>query len=345
MTKKSLDSAIDPVEKYKLALSADDPFAALGSALVALLGSAALSIGLYYMVLWLPWLSWPVVGLIGLWVLGVLGIIGSECRLYVAKSDKGTSTIRGASQGAVEIKGQVKAITGHGLVSPAMQIPCVHYKTAVAPCGLKQVVVQAAFFEQSADRALLIDDGTGETFVPRFANTLGNQLLQTIKTVDDLPPHLKDLLVSSSSQRQTHIPKGPYNLYESVLPVGLMVQANANLVTLKASDSYIRAWKNIDSNLDILLSANEQEQIEQDWRLYTDTIISKSREEGAPVPRLNALIPLSGAASFTLQYRSASNGFFATSQSWVLVLVTIAPVLLAMILLGWLAPRELWLWQ
>lgn len=345
MTERSLDSSLDPVEKYKLALSADDPFAVVGSALAALFGSSAISAGLYYMVLWLPWLSWPVIGLIGLWVLGVLGIIFSECRLYVTKSDTGTSTIRGASQGAVEIKGRVKAIAGQGLISPAMQIPCVHYKTAVASCGLKQVVVQAAFFEQTAARALLIDDGTDEAFVPRFANTLGEQLLQAFKTVDTLPAHLKDQVLSSSSQHHVDMPEGSYNLYESVLPVGLMVQANANLVTLKASDSYIRAWRNIDSNLDILLSATEQEQIEKDWRSYTDTAISKSREDGNPVPRLNALIPLQGAASFTLQYRPASRSLFATSLSWVLVLLSIAPVILAMVLLGWLAPQDLWAWR
>ena len=345
MTRRSDHSSIDPASTYNLKLPTEGRLNSFILSLITLLVATAISIGLYYLVRWQVWLSWPVIALILIWTLGALGVVVSDWKRYIAQSDMGTSTIRGASQGLVEIKGRVKAIPGHTLISPSAQIPCVHYQTSVSCCSMKQIVVEAAFFQEQVGRALLIEDDTGEAFAPRFANTLNNQLLQTFKTVNELPAHLKEHLRSNAPQHQADIPPGPYNLNESVLPVGARVQANANLVTLKASDSYIRAWRSLDSDLDLRISADQQAQIDRDWRSYADRFISQSEQDGEPIARLNALMPLAGDTSFTLKYCPAGNPLFAMSNSWILVMLSIAPILLALVLVGWLSPQDLWPWQ
>lgn len=332
----------NPVKTYQLGLPVQGKTDVLSGALFSLLITTVASVGLYYLVRWLPWLFWPVIALSIFWIHGSLGVIG-ELRRYFSRSDTATSTIRGAAQGDVEILGKVKAIPGHELTSPAIQVPCVRYKTRVSRSANGSV--KPFFFKEDATRAFLIDDGTGEVFAPRLANSFNGLLLQTFKTIRRLPEKLQDRLLSSSEYQGLDLPRGPYEVDESVMPVGINVQANATFVTINASDSYIRAWKGLNNNRDLQLSESEIERIESDWRAYADTFLSPTNGSSDPAPLVNALLPARGDNTFTLQYRPHKKNYVALDTITIQLVMSIAPIILVLILFGWLSPQDLWPWR
>lgn len=331
----------DPVKTYRLGLPVQGKTDVFSGVLMTLLMTTAASVGLYFLVRWLPWLFWPVIALSVFWIHGSLGVIG-ELRRYFSRSDTATSTIRGAAQGDVEIIGKVKAIPDYELTSPAIQVPCVRYKTKISRPTSGSV--KPVFFEEDVTRAFLIDDGSGEVFAPRLANSFNGLLLQTFKTIRRLPEKLQDRLLSLPEYQGLDLSRGPYEVDESIMPVGVNVQANAIFVTLKASDSYIRAWKRLENNRDLQLSESEVERVESDWRAYADTFLSPTHGSGDPAPLVNALFPARGDNTFTLQYRPNKKNYVALDTIAIQLVMSFAPIILILILFGWLSPQDLWPW-
>lgn len=332
----------DPIKTYHLQLPDQGKKDALAGLLLALAVTITLCIGFYYLVRWLPWLFWPLIVLNGLWISGCWFASAAALRRHIAGSDTATSTIRSAAQGATELKGRVKAIPGHELNSPVHQMPCVRYQTEISRSASS--VLEPFLFREHGSRALLIDDGTGEVFAPRFANTFSGLLLQSIKTIRHLPDRLQDQIRSSPEDQGVDIPRGPYDVRESVMPVGVRVQVNAIFVTLKASDSYIGAWERLGNDLEVLLSARQRKQIESDWRAYADTFLEKTDDSSNQAPLLNALMPFKGDTSFTLQYLKQKRNTLALEEALTLLVMSIASVILVLILFGWLSPQDLWPW-
>lgn len=331
----------DPAVTYGLQLPGEGLANTLVSSLLLISVTTALAVSLYYSVQVLSWLLWPVIVLAILWLLGVLQSVISGWKNHVKQLDTATSTIRGASQGSIEIIGRVKAIEGQALLSPMYQIPCVHYQVSVGRAEIKGIFINNAFFQERASRALLINDGTGEVFTPSFANTFNDQLLRRIEGAK-LPPHLREHIRSVPEFQSISLPRGMCNLSESLMPVGVMVQANAILLTLKASDSYIRAWARLGNDLEIMLSASQRDQIESEWRTYADTCVAHANANNKPAPLLNVLVPANGRTSFTLTYRPRTRKRFWMSTEGFQLVMSIAPVILILVLFGWISPEDLW---
>ncbi len=339
--KESVQTLDDPAVAYGLSLPGQGVRDSAALGLVVLLVTSAVAVSAYYLVQALPWLFWPVVILAALWLFAALLLIIDGWRNYLARTDTATSTIRGASQGAIEIVGRVKAIEGQTLVSPINQIPCVHYRASVSCPSINKIVVNNAFFQEQAGRALLIDDGTGEAFAPSFANTFNDQLLNRFEA-SKLPRHLHDRIRSNPDYQGITLPRGSCNLDESLMPVGITAQVNAILVTIKASDSYIGAWTRLGNDLEILLSPSQRDRIDTEWRAYADTFLAQADAKNKPAPLLNALVPFTGTTSFTLTYRPKTKTRFVMGNLGFQLIMSIAPTVLILMLFGWISHKDLW---
>jgi len=311
--------------------------------IMAFVLSCGVSVGLYFLVQWLTWLFWPVIVLLGLFILGNIGVMVDHFRWRVVNADTGTSTIRGATQGDVEIKGQIKAIKGQELTSLVYELPCVRYKTSISQLGTGSIV-GASFFSEQYCRALLLDDGTGEVFVPQFANSFDGQMLMKSVTLEKLTEQVKQHILANIDISNFKIPTGPFSITEYMMPVGATAQMNARFATIKASDSYTETWRRLANEPELPLPPDTLEQMESDWRSYADTFIQGSGNDSQPAPLLNVLIPSETDLSFTLKYCGEHSRSMTLEIVSISMLLSIPLLALAAILLGWLSPQQLWPW-
>lgn len=220
------------------------------------------------------WLHWPAMALLaGAGGFG-LYVLYTTLREAARRQDTPTSTIRGAAQGAVEVRGHVHFIPGRELASHLLDIACVAYSSKLE--GLRTSEMDDTLVDVSGARSFLLRDGTGEVFVPA---TFGHTGLAA-KAVDNRrePP--------------AHIRCGDTSKYdclrvtEWVVPTDIDAQANGYFLTLRAYEDFKAAHA-------ARRDGGHLSTAEQDWRAYADAAMAAAGPN-APPPRLNVLLPIDG---------------------------------------------------
>lgn len=268
----------------------------------------------------LPWLHWPVIVTLAGTVIFALWVAVFTLRSGARSQDTPTSTIRGAAQGEVELRGRVHAIPGRELVSTLMNVACITYSGKVL--GLKADETDDTLQKVSGRCSFLLRDGTGEVFVPACFFDEGLSLTAT-EMMGKPPPSLGRLTTSQYDG---------FKLCETLVPIDIDVQVNGVFATLGADESYVdlvtqRSVGTIDPTIDT------------DWRAYADAALAANPAH-MPPPRLNVVLPdadrLGVVVSDSANDQSSQAGTAAT-----LVLLAILPALAMLSMLGLVEVGEL----
>lgn len=219
----------------------------------------------------LPWLHWPVIVTLAGAVMFALVAAVFTLRGGARNQDTPTSTIRGAAQGYIELRGRIHAIPGRELVSTLMNVACITYSGKVL--GLKADQSDDTLLKVSGRWSFLLRDGTGEVFVPACFFDEGLSLTAT-ETMGKPPPSLGRLTTSQYDR---------FKLCETLVPIDIDVQVNGVFATLGADESYVglvtkRSVGTIDPAIDT------------DWRAYADAALTANPTHKPP-PRLNVMLP------------------------------------------------------
>lgn len=218
------------------------------------------------------WLYWPVMALLaGAGGFG-LYVIYTLLRNAARRQDTPTSTIRGAAQGAVEVRGRVHFLPGRELTSHLLDIACIAYTSKLE--GRRSGETDDTLVDVKGACSFLLRDGTGEVFVPATF-------------------HHTDLAANIVDDRSTPPPQarcgdtGKYDylrVSEWVVPVDVEAQANGMFMTLRADEDFEAAHAARRAGDRLAAAA-------QDWRAYADAAIAAAPANALP-PRLNVLLPI-----------------------------------------------------
>ena len=299
------------------------------TAIVALI--AAIAFGLYGLTLWYAWLYWPVAVVLSLMLLAILVLVRFTRAENINRQDTAQTTIRGASQGSVELVGRIKGIESLTLFSETFDVPCVYQSGIASSRRDGDVFVQ--FTDQCA---CLIDDGTGEVFVPDFASAGIEGMFHGKKTISALNEQYR--------ARQTG--KGrfvdhPYSVMENLVPVGLPVRANGAFLTISARDSYLASQARHLGQPVPSAQALACEPVEQQWRQYADAARARAPKQVGDL-RLNVLALPAQARTIRVTGLDA-HGRDVTFLSGLGKYLWSVPVALALaFLFQWLSPIEVW---
>lgn len=244
------------------------------------------------------WLYWPVLALLaGVGGFGLMVLV-SLLRDAARRQDTPTSTIRGAAQGTVEVRGRVHFIPGRELASHLLDIACVAYTAKLE--GLRSGETDDTLVDMKGACSFLLRDGTGEVFVPATFNHTG----LAARIVDDriTPP-------PQARCGDTH-KYDSLRVTEWVVPVDIDAQANGYFLTLRADEDFAAAHA-VRRRSDRLITAA------QDWRVYADAAMAAA-PANAPPPRLNVLLPIDGGTPVSL-----SDPADDQSGAWDAVILTL----------------------
>lgn len=255
------------------------------------------------------WLHWPAMALLA--GAGGFGgfVVVTMLRDAARRQDTPTSTIRGAAQGAVEVRGRVHVIPGRELTSHLLDIACVAYTSKLE--GLRSGEMDDTLVDVSGARSFLLRDGTGEVFVPA---TFGHTGL-TARVVDDR---------SRPPPQARCGDTGKYDglrVTEWVVPIDIDAQANGTFLTLRADEDFEAAHAARRDGGELITAA-------QDWRAYADSAIAAA-PANTPTPRLNVLLPIDGSTPVWLS--DPANDHSGDWDAAFLALVVSAMPLLALL--------------
>ena len=214
------------------------------------------------------WLHWPAISLLGAAAAFGVYVIFTMLRDAARRQDTPTSTIRGAAQGTVELRGQVHPLPGRELISHLLDIACVAYASKLE--GLKAGEMDDTLVDVAGARSFLLRDATGEVFVPATFRHTG----VAARIVDDRsrpPPRAR---CGDTSKYDS------LRVTEWVVPVHIDAQANGSFLTLRADDDFEAAHVKQSKYGDLISAV-------QDWRAYADAALAAT-PPGMPPPRLNA---------------------------------------------------------
>lgn len=292
---------------------------------------AAIAFGLYGLTLWYAWLYWPVAVVLSLMLLTILVMLRFMRADNINRQDTAQTTIRGASQGSVELVGRIKGIESLTLFSETFQVPCVYQSGIASSRRDGDVFVQ--FTDQCA---CLIDDDTGEVFVPDFA----------IAGIEGMVHGKKTIAALNDQYRARQTGKGrfvdhPYSVMESLVPVGLPVRANGVFMTIAAKDSYLASQARYIGQPVPSAQALAREPVEQQWRQYADAARARAPNQAGDL-RLNVLA-LPAQARTILVTGLDADGRAVRLLSGRGKYLWWVPVALALaFLFQWLSPIEVW---
>lgn len=263
----------------------------VGSSILAyaliLVASALLSAGAAGLAVLLPWLHWPVVILLGLFTLVPPLTIFNFLRVWAARKDTATSTIRAAPQGLVEIRARVEPIPGRELISPLFGAACGYHRSIVNGWRKSGALMSEVMVLASESRSILLDDGVAQVFVPGDANMISEIDLVARQTLTTFPDEWRPLLREPGIDLERY---ESYAVEEHLVPAGLTLQVNGEFRTLSADDSYLTARA---AALGLAPPSPEDlaaDPVEQDWRAYCSHLAAMAGQGGAAV-RVNAILP------------------------------------------------------
>lgn len=268
----------------------------------------------------LPFLHWPLVALLAITVAFALWVITSILRDAARRQDTATSSIRGAAQGEVELRGRAHHIPGCELVSELMQTPCIAYNGELI--GRNKDSVDRTLFKAKGRRSFILRDGTGEVFVPgSFFEFMASNRSSDLRTAP--PLHM----AGQYSGFETYL------VNESAIPLDKDIQINGVFATLDADATFLPVL-NARSDL------RSTDAIEEEWRVYADAAIAAAGPN-APPPRLNVILPRGSTdgLEITSIEEDSSNQFGVIA----LITATATPPLIALLdQLGAIDARELY---
>lgn len=239
-----------------------------------------LVVGILELVDWAGWLRWPVAILLGLLVLMIAAVLVEQVRVHAKRTDTATQSIRSASQGRIELVGTLKPVGGE-VLSPLYGVPCVSWVAKLTATAEARPAVR--FSDSMNPAAVLLTDGEGaEVFLP-FPNDSVPAMEIEIERPDEPISLLREDLRRQSDG--TTIAQR----FESLVPCGKPMQANAVFRTLSSADSYLKAVCAHRKQPEPAERDLQEDKVEQAWRSYC-----RHREEVAgavPVP-VDVLLPL-----------------------------------------------------
>lgn len=249
-----------------------------------------LGLGILELVEWAGWLRWPMIILLVLLLLVLMIGVVQQVRVHVKRADTATQSIRAASQGRIELIGTLKPIEGE-VISPLYAVPCVSWVSKLSAAAELRPAEKIAdrpvvrFSDSLSPPAVLLTDGEGaEVFLPFLDENVQGMEIE-IERPDEPRSLLREDLRKQMEMRTFVIG----TRFESLVPCGKPMQANAVFSTLSSTDSYFKA---VQARRKLPEPSEEQlleDKVEQAWRRYC-----RAREEkagAAPVP-VNALLPL-----------------------------------------------------
>lgn len=221
------------------------------------------------------WLYWPAMALLaGAGGFGLV-VIANLLREAARRQDTPTSTIRGAAQGAVEVRGHVHFIPGRELSSHLLEIPCIAYTSKLE--GKRAGETDDTLVDVKGACSFVLRDGTGEVFVPATFCHAG--LAANVIDYRCTPP--PQARCGDTSKYDT------LRVNEWVVPTDIPVQANGWFLTLRADEDFEAAHL-------ARRKSNRLAAAALDWRAYADAVIAAA-PANAPLPRLNVLLPIDGS--------------------------------------------------
>jgi len=236
------------------------------------------------------------------WATGVLAIgvvvmcvvpLVTRLRVEIKRADTATQTIRAASQGRIELVGRVAAI-GEPAGSPLFDVPAVSWWSSL-DCFVDVPAVRAApdgrqdlsgvTFTETRERSFLLSDGDRAVFVPfdlRHRFDASEQLADIEAPFELLRRDILDRIAGRPVHARTR--------EETVVPIGMAVQANGVLRTFLSSDPYMPEYARRTGAKPPTEAELGRHPIEADWREFCRA--EEARRGGDPVP-VDALLPLS----------------------------------------------------
>jgi len=279
---------------------------------------AAISFGLFWLTLKVSWMFWPVVVLLLLLLLMVVLFVQSSRASARRRRDTAATTIKAASQGAVELTGHLKAIQGLQLFSETFNMPCFHLWGTASHRRHKRLGGQ---FTQK--RSCLLDDGTGEVFIAADALDIFHGVASGKKIVNPISQQY----MTEANVKQP----GPYTVIEQLVPAQVPVRANGAFLTIRADESYLKAQARYHREP---MPSDEKLQnslVERHWRQYADQAITAAAPS-VDTPRLHVLVRPTPHELIYLSSRDLQ-GNDAKAVSGAALFLWPTPILLALALL------------
>ncbi len=301
------------------------------------------------------WLFWPAVGTLGIMAMLFAMALVAVITLQWKRWDTATQSVRGASQGRIELVGRCQA-PGEPLISPLFGIPCVDYRSRMvcmpnaaqaeeagvvpeevvpketsgggeagttAEYGGTAKSGQLVWREQKSLDALLLDDEGYRVFVPIVRRDDLTEIAVKLRATPPLEQLRSDVRQFLSEKRATLV-----SCHEVVVPVDRLIQANAVFKTLNSDDDYVSAHQRRLGHSDDEFTRARLKPVEDAWKRYAS---EQEAAAGGERIRLDTLLPLSSLKGIALTAKPYDLFKFTSD----VVVLSICFVALIYFLLSW----------
>lgn len=276
-----------------------------------------IALGAYALTLTAEWLFWPVV--VMLVIATTLMLLASLLRISDRhkRDTLSASTVGGASEGIAKVVGRVAAIPGLELHSMTFGVPVVFIDSQVSSVKTGKNITRLR-----KRHACLVRDESAEVFVPgeRLHDIHGKFLGE--KKLDAIDP------LYEAPARWTAA-KGPYQVFEKLVPVDIPVLVVGAFLTIRANESYLMTQARYLNDPEPTPAQLETDADEIDWRFYADTMTKSAPTLGEP-PTLNVMVKPKGFNTVQITALDQEHNLVSNSIDFLLGWLVAAPCVLVL---------------